>query len=269
MSLLAVSVFLSESILTSIDGHFELFFGFLKNNYTYLESSEDMYGEVLDLILKSMQSQFGVFAYLDEEGAAVSPSMTKGVWEQCRIPDKSIRFPRETWGDNIWVRAILQKKSLLKNDPGRVPEGHLPIKNVLVVPILFRDEVIGHFEVANKEGGYTQADAAWMEGIAQFIAPVLNARLEQERQEKARTKAEEALKKSEEKYHSLIENASDAIIAVDKKVSSSSLTKRQRRCLAMPVKRRWGVISLSSHLPVRERARKVCWRSSGIPKSCI
>jgi len=39
MSLLAVSVFLSESILTSIDGHFELFFGFLKNNYTYLETS--------------------------------------------------------------------------------------------------------------------------------------------------------------------------------------------------------------------------------------
>ena len=38
MSLLAVSVFLSESILTSIDGHFELFFGFLKNNYTYLET---------------------------------------------------------------------------------------------------------------------------------------------------------------------------------------------------------------------------------------
>jgi len=38
MSLLAVSVFLSESILTSIDGHFELFFGFLKNNYTYLEA---------------------------------------------------------------------------------------------------------------------------------------------------------------------------------------------------------------------------------------
>ena len=40
MSLLAVSVFLSESILTSIDGHFELFFGFLKNNYTYLEASD-------------------------------------------------------------------------------------------------------------------------------------------------------------------------------------------------------------------------------------
>jgi hypothetical protein len=42
MSLLAVSVFLSESILTSIDGHFELFFGFLKNNYTYLETSSDI-----------------------------------------------------------------------------------------------------------------------------------------------------------------------------------------------------------------------------------
>ena len=255
MSLLAVSVFLSESILTSIDGHFELFFGFLKNNYTYLESSEDMYGEVLDLILKSMQSQFGVFAYLDEEGAAVSPSMTKGVWEQCRIPDKSIRFPRETWGDNIWVRAILQKKSLLKNDPGRVPEGHLPIKNVLVVPILFRDEVIGHFEVANKEGGYTQADAAWMEGIAQFIAPVLNARLEQERQEKARTKAEEALKKSEEKYHSLIENASDAIIAVDKEGVIIEFNKKAEEMFGYAREE-----ALGSHItllsPPSERARQ-------------
>jgi len=34
----AVSVFLFKFILTAIDGHFELFFAFLKFNCTYLET---------------------------------------------------------------------------------------------------------------------------------------------------------------------------------------------------------------------------------------
>jgi PAS domain S-box-containing protein len=154
---------------------------------------KDMYDAVLQVILKAMESQFGVFAYKDEHGALVAPSMTRDIWEQCNIPDKTIRFPPETWGDTIWARAIRQKRSLGKNEPGLVPEGHVPIENVMVVPLLYRDEVFAHFEVANKKGGYSESDKDWLEGIAQFIAPVLHARLERDRKEAARQQAEEAL----------------------------------------------------------------------------
>ena len=116
-------------------------------------SDENMYPEVLQVVLRAMESRFGVFAYKDEHGALVAPSMTRDIWEQCQIPDKTMRFPPETWGDNIWARAIRQKRSLWKNEPGLVPEGHVPIENVMVVPLLCRGEVFAHFEVANKPGG--------------------------------------------------------------------------------------------------------------------
>jgi PAS domain S-box-containing protein len=156
-------------------------------------SDEDMYGEVLQVVLKTMKSQFGVFAYQDEHGALVAPSMTRDIWEQCNIPDKTIRFPSETWGETIWARAIHQKQSLWKNEPGLVPEGHLTIENVMVVPLFYLDKVFAHFEVANKEGGYSEADKEWLESIAQFIAPVLHARLERDRKEAERHEAEAAL----------------------------------------------------------------------------
>jgi PAS domain S-box-containing protein len=170
---------------------------------------EDMYGEVLQVVLKTMESRFGVFAYQDEHGALVAPSMTRDIWEQCNIPDKTIRFPPETWGDTIWARAIRQKQSLWKNEPGLVPEGHIPIENVMVMPLLYQDEVFAHFEVANKKGGYSEADKEWLEGIAQFIAPALYARLERDRKEAKRQVAVEALRESEARFRHISSTSSD------------------------------------------------------------
>jgi len=172
---------------------------------------EDMFGEVLRVVQNAMESRYGIFAYLDEDGAAVAPSMSRDVWKECQIPDKSLRFPRETWGDSIWAKAILEKRSFYKNEPGRVPSGHVPIENVLVAPILARDAVIGYFEVADKKGGYDEADKKYLEGIADFIAPILSARLERDIQERKRKEAEEALKKSEEHFRDLVEKSRIAI----------------------------------------------------------
>ena len=158
---------------------------------------EEMYGEVLQVILEAMESKYGIFAYIDEDGAVVAPSMTREIWAECQIPDKSIRFPRETWGDAIWSRAIIQKRSLYSNEPGRVPKGHVPITRALVVPVIYQGEVIGHFEVANKPSDYDERDLAFLENLADFIAPVLNARLQRDRKEQERKKLEDQLRQAQ------------------------------------------------------------------------
>ena len=62
---------------------------------------EEMYNEVLKILLETTESRHGIFAYIDENGSMVAPSMTKDIWDQCQIPDKTYIFPRDMWGGDL------------------------------------------------------------------------------------------------------------------------------------------------------------------------
>jgi PAS domain S-box-containing protein len=144
-------------------------------------SGEDMFNEVLKVILEVMQSPFGVFGYIDENGSNVVPTMTRQIWDKCNIPEKSIVFPRETWGDSSWPTAIREKKSNYSNEiSNKTPAGHVTVTRYISVPILFTDEVIGLFQVANKETDYSKADVHKLETIAGYVAPILKTRLQKQ-----------------------------------------------------------------------------------------
>ena len=160
-------------------------------------ADDEMYPEVLNVVLHSLNSKFGVFAYIDEDGNSVCPSMTRDIWDQCQMEDKTIIFPRENWG-GIWADSMIEKKTKYSNEPFSVPKGHIEIENALSVPIIYQDTCLGHFLVANKDDGYNENDIKMLESIAASIAPILHARLNRNRQEEQRKLAEKALKKSEE-----------------------------------------------------------------------
>ena len=142
---------------------------------------DGMFNEVLKVILEVTHSRFGVFGYLDEAGALVVPTMTRQIWDKCQVPDKTIRFPREKWGDDSWCRSLREKRTIHSNEPStHVAAGHVVIQRHIAAPILMQGEVIGIFEVANKETDYTEADIRTLEAIARHVSPVLNARLHRE-----------------------------------------------------------------------------------------
>ncbi|MFC1928364.1 ATP-binding protein [Chloroflexota bacterium] len=156
---------------------------------------DEMYGEVLKIILAAMESKHGVFGYIDENGAHVVPSMTRSVWwKQCNVPNKDIEFPQETWGNSSWPRAIREKKTNYKNEPSTItPEGHIKILRHISMPIVYRGESIGLIQVASKETDYQPTDIALLESIGSQIAPLLYARLQRDREEKSRRLAEQGL----------------------------------------------------------------------------
>ena len=145
---------------------------------------DQVYPIVLDIILDVIDSEYGVFGYIAENGDLICPSMTKDVWEECQIPDKDIIFPRETWANSkaIWARAIIEKKTIYSNDSLNPPEGHIPMVRAIVAPIMQQENVIGVLEVANKNSDYTKDDVEALEKIASYISPILNSRLERDRQ---------------------------------------------------------------------------------------
>ena len=154
-------------------------------NIFLTKSDEDMYGEILSVVLGIMESKFGIFGYIDEQGDLVCPSMTKDIWDQCKLSDKTIVFPEDTWGESIWGNGLRTGLSAYSNKPFKVPEGHISVERCLTTPIIYQRKSIGLFVVANKPTDYTESDKQFLEEIAEHVAPVLNARIEKERSDKA------------------------------------------------------------------------------------
>ena len=152
---------------------------------------DDAYHEVLKVVLAAMESAHGVFGYLDDRGDLVVPSMSQHIWEECQVEEKRTVFPRDTWGDSSWPRAIREKRAICSNEPSaRTPEGHVAIRRHISQPILHGTEVVGLFQVANREVDYDEALLERLDAIATFVAPVLVTRLERQRFEAARRRAE-------------------------------------------------------------------------------
>ncbi len=144
---------------------------------------------MLTVILEVMESKYGIFGYIDENGAWVCPSMTRGVWDECRITDKTIIFTRDQWG-GFWGRAMAEKKTICSNKTFIVPRGHIPITRALDVPIIYQGELIGNILVGDKETDYNEKDIQVLEDIAANLATVLYSRLKIEKQEREKKQLE-------------------------------------------------------------------------------
>jgi len=180
----------------------------------------EMYGEVLSVILEALESKHGTFGYFNEKGDLVLPSLTKDIWDQCKIPDKDIIFPREVWIGKITGRAIKEKKGIYSNNPHQVPEGHIPIQRNLVVPVIHQEKVVGIFHVANKASDYDDKDKVLLKTIAKAVAPILHSRLQSDSYERARKQAEVALRTEQQRLFSLLEGlpAFVILISLDRRI---------------------------------------------------
>jgi PAS domain S-box-containing protein len=166
--------------------------------------NEQMYSEVLHVVLEAMESKHGVFGYINEDGAMVCPSLTRDVWDQCKMVEKDYVFPREIWG-GIWGRAMTEKKTLCSNTSFAVPEGHIPIMRALDVPLIYQGKVIGNLLVGNRPTDYETRDCDLLETIADYIAPILGARLETDRWERQRKEAADALQRARDELEIRVE----------------------------------------------------------------
>lgn len=191
---------------------------------------EKMYSDVLEVVLSGLESEFGIFGYIDQDGSFVVPSMTRPVWDRRRVSEKAVVFPRETWGQGAWPRAIRQKKTLCSNRPSSdIPQAHLPITRNLVAPIIHRDQVIGLIHVANKAADYTPEDIERLESICRRLAPVLSARLETDQKEQELRKSANELRESADKTAAIVEHIGVGVALINPKMQIVEANSQFRR----------------------------------------
>ena len=69
---------------------------------------------------------------------------------------------------------------------------------------MYRGELIGQFHFANRQADYTADDVALLEQTCAFIAPVLNARLRHDEQQRQAAKLAEELEVANEQLRSKV-----------------------------------------------------------------
>jgi PAS domain S-box-containing protein len=156
---------------------------------------DEMFDRALAVVLEKMASKHGVFGYVAQPGHLMCPSLSK-MLDSCEVEGKCIHYPPEKW-KGLWARALTEKRSLYANSASRVPPGHPAIQNNLATPILFHGEVIGLLNIANRDGGYTDADRDLLDHLAARVAPVLYAWIQRTLREEERRAAEGVLREHE------------------------------------------------------------------------
>lgn len=153
------------------------------------KSIEEITNFVLDYSKRLTGSKYGFVSYRDPEtGYMVGPTLTREVWDQCRIENKSIIFEKFT---GLWGWVINNKKPMYTNQVAKdprssgTPPGHVPIDKFLSAPALVGDRVVGQIALANPGRDYTEFDLNLAQRIAAAYAFALQRRKAEEEMARA------------------------------------------------------------------------------------
>ena len=196
----------------------------ISNIFLTATTDEEIYSEVLNVVLEVMESKYGVVGYIDEDGAFIVPSMSRHIWDKCQVPEKTFIFPRDKWGDSSWPRAIREKKTNYTNEVSILtPEGHINITRHISMPIIFQGEAIGLIQVANKQTDYTEKDVQLLESLGNtIIAPTLHVKLQKNKEELSRKRAEEEIRKLNADLELRVRNRTAQLEAANKELEAFS-----------------------------------------------
>jgi len=203
----------------------------------FLTSSCDqqMYREFLVALLDVMESPDGMVGYLDEAGDLVCPSASAGGASQgCAI------FPAVNWGDSLWGVTLRCCEPRYANRPQPVPVGHFPIDRCLMVPLVVQGRPIALLMVANRNSDYNDEDLQMLQAIGTQVAPVLQARIEQQQ-------AAAALKDNEKKLQVIFDVIQAGIIQLDISGTVTFANQRMAEMFGMTMDELMGS-AYSSHL---------------------
>jgi len=166
------------------------------------KTEEEMGNACLSVALEVTDSQFGFINEMSDDGLLHDVAKSELAWEQCFMYDKSghSRPLSDFAVHGLYGIVINDEKSFFTNDPQSHPDsiglpyGHPLITSFLGVPLILDEKIMGIIGVANREGGYSSEPQEDLEKIASAVVQALHRKKE----EKERTRMEEALQKSEE-----------------------------------------------------------------------
>ena len=133
---------------------------------------------VVEEAVRLTGSTMGYFAVTDDPMKTLTMiAWSKTAMAQCSVMDKPIVYPVEATG--LWGDCIRERQAVITNDydacarPTKkgYPDGHVPVKRHMNVPVVDGKKIRGILGVGNKKAEYTQKDARLLQGFANAAWP--------------------------------------------------------------------------------------------------
>ncbi|MFA5322841.1 MAG: PAS domain S-box protein, partial [Smithella sp.] len=164
------------------------------------ETTQEFLDYALQEAIQLTQSKIGyIYLYHEDRRQFVLNAWSKDVMKECSITNPQTCYELERTG--VWGEAVRQSKPIILNDfqaphPLRkgYPEGHAHLSKFATVPVRKDDKIVAVVGVANKENDYDEGDVLQLTLLMDTVWKSLDIK-----------QAEEALRKSEERFKQLAE----------------------------------------------------------------
>lgn len=142
---------------------------------------------VLKTITQMTGSQYGFYGFMDDDETEMTIHSWSGeAMKDCSLVDRPSCFKISEAG--LWAEAVRQRSPLVVNDyeawsRGKrgTPEGHVPLKKLLVVPFFSRGRIGSLAAVANRDRDYDQHDVQQLDTFLFSIQAIVDAKRAEER----------------------------------------------------------------------------------------
>jgi PAS domain S-box-containing protein len=159
-------------------------------------SHQKLCDRVLTEILDLTQSRYAFYGFINEDESMMTlHSWSEEALESCQVIDRPLHFPIMEAG--IWAEAVRERRILIINDYKEdhskkkgLPEGHVPLSRLLVVPVFSYDRIVALAAVANKPTDYKEGDARQIDAFTTNVQVIM----ESQQSKEALTKSEEELR---------------------------------------------------------------------------
>ncbi|MBU1196803.1 MAG: diguanylate cyclase [Proteobacteria bacterium] len=173
-------------------------------------SINDLLDFALSEAIVLTQSKIGyIYFYNEETFEFTLNTWSKGVMDICDISDRQTVYSLDKTG--IWGEAVRQRQPVVVNDYSAVnplkkgyPEGHAPLFRFMTLPVFFQKTIVAVLGLANKDDDYSNTDLQQASLLMSSVWQIAE-----------RKRFEDELRKSEEKYRSILENIKEGYFESD------------------------------------------------------